>query len=151
MSAVPAIKAALRDLLAHLYPDARVTYGPPQGLADQMVSVIGATVQHERPTSGGPTRSREEVADVRVILSVAAAGDEESWDSAAEKACTQVYAMFDQLEAAFRDRSVQTLGGACRDAIVSSHELSEYHSMNGSVITGRIAEIAATVTCRTRL
>lgn len=137
-----------------LFPDAQVSYGPPQPnmLVDQVASVIGATVQHGRPTVGGPTRSREETADMRVILSCASAGDGESWDNAQQWATEGAYAMLDALEDHFRDRTRATLDGACRDAIISSHELDEYFTTNDTgTITGRVGEIAATITCRTRI
>lgn len=150
-SAVPALKVKLRDLLRGLFPDARVSYGPPQSLADQMASVAGASVRHERPTAGGATRSREEVADIQVILSIAVPGDGESWDDAQQAATEGAYAMLDVLEDHFRDRTAATLGGACRDAIVSSHELVEYKTDADGYAAGRIGEITATITCRTRI
>ncbi len=151
MSAVPAIKSALLARLRTLFPDAMVSYGPPQSLADEMASVAGASVRHERPTVGGPTRSREETADVSVILSCAVAGDGESWDDAQQQATEAAYRMLDVLEDHFRDRSHATLGGACRDAIVSSHELAEYKTDADGYAAGRIGEITATITCRTRI
>ena len=153
-SAVPAIKLALKQLLYDLYTadGARIIYGPPQGEADKMACIIGASARHERPTAGGAYRSREEEADVQVVLSVAVPGDVESFDDAAQMACEGVYEMFDRLEDHFRNRHAATLGGACRDAIVSSHELSEYASEDADgYITGRVAEITATITCRTRI
>ncbi len=150
-SAVPALKVKLRDLLRDLFPDARVSYGPPQSLADQMASVAGASVTHERPTAGGPTRSREEVAEIEVLLSIAVPGDGESWDDAQQKATEGAYAMLDVLEAHFRNPTTSTLGGACRDAIVSSHELAEYKTNADGYAAGRIGEITATITCRTRI
>ena len=150
-SAVPALKVKLRDLLRGLFPDARVSYGPPQSLADQMASVAGASVRHERPTAGGATRSREEIADIQVILSIAVPGDGESWDDAQQAATEGAYAMLDVLEDHFRDRTAATLGGACRDAIVSSHELAEYKTDADGYAAGRIGEIIATITCRTRI
>lgn len=150
-SAVPALKSALLGVLRTLFPEARVSYGPPQSLADQMASVAGASVRHERPTAGGSTRSREEIAEIQVILSVAVAGDGESWDDAQQRATEDAYAMLDVLEDHFRDRTATTLGGACRDAIVSSHELAEYKTDADGYAAGRIGEITATITCRTRI
>lgn len=152
MSAVPAIKSALMTMLAELYPEAIVSYGPPQTLADQVVSVGNASVEHERPTAGGQTRSREETADVEVILSCAVPGDNESIDNAQRQATEAAYVMLDTLETHFRDRHNRTLDGACRDAIVSRHELNEYHATDPEGYTsGRVGEITATITCRTRL
>lgn len=152
-SAVPALKRALIDLLAELFPDAAVSYGPPQSLADVMVSVGSASVEHGRPTAGGPTRSREEVADIEVILSCASAGDGESLIVNAQQEATEAaYALLDVLVEHFRDRTAATLGGACRDANVRAHELAEYASVDpDGFIRGRIGEITATVTCRTRI
>lgn len=154
-SAVPALKLALRSLLADLYPDAQITYGPPTNLADQMAAVGNASVEHERPTAGGASRSREEVADIEVILSCAASGtsgDGEMWDDAQQTATEAAYAMLDTLVDHFRDRTAQTLGGACRDANVSSHELAEYTTTDADgFVTGRVGEITATITCRTRI
>ena len=150
-SAVPALKRALLEVLRSLFPDARVSYGPPQSLADQMASVAGASVRHERPTVGGPTRSREETAEIQVILSIAVAGDGESWSDAQQAATEAAYDMLDVLEDHFRDRTAATLGGACRDAIVSSHELAEYKTEADGFAAGRIGEITATITCRTRI
>ena len=151
-SAVPALKVALRDLLRVLFPDARVSYGPPQSLDDVMAAVTSASVRHERPTAGGPTRSREEIADIEVVLSVAVAGDGESWDDAQQAATEAAYAMLDVLESHFRDRTAATLGGACRDALVRTHKLAEYTATDpDGYVTGRVGEITATVTCRTRI
>lgn len=150
-SAVPALKRALRDVLRQLFPDARVSYGPPQSLADVMAAVTTASVRHERPTAGGPTRSREEIADIEVVLSCFTAGDGESWDDAQQEATEAAYDMLDVLEDHFRDRTAATLGGACRDAIVSSHELAEYKTDADGYASGRIGEITATITCRTRI
>lgn len=157
MSAVPAIKVALRTLLTDLFPEAVVCYGPPQpqAMSDQMASVGNASVVHERPTAGGQSRSREETAEVQVILSCAVAGDGESYDNAQQLATEAAYAMFDILEDHFRDRNASTLGGVARDAIVSRHELNEYHATRQEgpqvVIVGRIGEITATITTRVRL
>ena len=152
MSAVPALKLALRDLLRDLYPDAVITYGPPQNLADTVASVLGAQVEHDRPTVGGPRRAVEETANLTVVLSCAAAGDGESWDDAQQEATEAAYEMLDVLVEHFRDRDHQTLGGVCRDAIVSSHELAEYKTPDpDGYARGRIGEITATITCRTRI
>jgi hypothetical protein len=152
MSAVPALKVALLALLRSLYPEAAVSYGPPQLLTDVMASVGDAEVEHERPTAGGPTRSREEVADIEVILSCAAHGDGESLEDAQREATEAAYGMLAVLETHFRDRAAATLGGACRDALVRTHKLAEYVSTDpDGYVTGRVGEITATVTCRTRI
>ena len=153
-SAVPALKLALRDLLRGLYYDAQVTYGPPTNLADRMAAVGNASVEHERPTAGGPSRSREEVAAIEVILSCASAGDSGTgpYDDTQQAATEAAYEMLDTLVEHFRDRTAQTLGGACRDANVSAHELAEYTTTDpDGFVTGRVGEITATITCRTRI
>lgn len=156
-SGVPAQKRALVALLRELFPDAGVSYGPPTRTTNHMAYCGGVQVDNGTPTAGGPRRSREEVANHQVMLSVFAPGTSDDNDSqpaeddAQQVATEGAYEMLDVLEDHFRQHLTGPLDGTAYTAIVSGHELAEYKITNTSgAVTGRVGEITATVTTKHR-
>lgn len=152
-SAFPAVKRALVSTLQGLYtdltPQPLISYGDPGTYQpNQIVAVMGATTVYERPTMS-TARPREEVMVVEVVMSVFAPGTETQQQTATEAA----YVLHDRFADYFKTKPNETLGGACREAWVSGHDLTESQAINpqSNAITGRIAEIRAQVTVRTRV
>lgn len=160
-SKVPAVKQSLTLKLREWFPQAGVSYGPPTDYPNQMVYLGDASVEWSQPTSGGSPRSRDEVVELEVVLSCfqpGPAGDSSSElldNNPAVIAEADAYRMLDELEDHFRDISTATLDGLVREASVVRHEAQIRFSTAGSgeaeVITGRIADIVATVRTVTRI
>lgn len=152
-SAFPGVKRALVTAMTSLYsdmvPPPLVSYGDPGTYQpNQIVAVMGTSTLNERPVMG-TGRPREEIMLVQVVFSVFAPGTETQQETATEAA----YVLHDRLADYFKTKPNETLGGACREAWVSGHDLTENQAVNpkSNAITGRIAEIRATVTVRTRV
>lgn len=157
-SSVPAVTRALTLLLRDLFPEAGISYGPPTNYPDSMAAVVGARAEGVEPTTGGATRSRDETVYSTIKLSVFEPGPtgdtsaEQIDDNPAVVATAGAYAMYDALEDHFRDITVPTLSGLVREAIITDHELELIASTDTkNVVTGRIAEITATVRTVTRI
>lgn len=157
-SSVPAVKRALALKLRDLFPEAGTTYGPPTEYPNEMAAVGDARSEVTQPTTGGATRSRDEVVETQVILSCYVpgpernSGDEVFEENPSYRADLAAYAMLDALEDHFRDPTVQTLGGLVREAMITSHEgtlLLITDDQNN--VTGRVSEITATVRTVTRI
>lgn len=149
-SAAPAFKAALFTACQTLYPvPALVTYGHPgNASANDMIALMNVTSEQEvGPLS--PQRRREETLTCDVVISCWRGGaDQQTVTEAA-------YALLASLEDYLQDTGVTastqiTLGGAVRDARVTSHELAETEDPDDMAL-GRLAEITATVTARVRI
>jgi len=157
-SSVPAVKRALVLYLRDWYPEAGTTYGPPTKYPNEMAAVGDARSEVTQPTTGGATRSRDEVVETQVILScyvpgpAGNSGDEVIDENPSYRADLASYAMLDTLEDHFRDPTVQTLGGIVREAMITSHEGSlTLITDEQNVIIGRVSEITATVRTVTRI
>lgn len=158
MSAVPALRLALVELLRRLYPLATITYGPPMQLADRMAYINAARIPtNTQPTvSGGLRRSRDETAEIDVVLSCFLPGDPGSIDDAQRQVCEAAYGMYDELEAYFRDRDAEPLTPTSRDAIVDHADDQVYPATDteedgAETVIGWICDVTATVTTTTRL
>lgn len=149
-SAAPAVKAGLVAACRVVYADtsALVTYGlPGTSRPDEIVAVMGATTNVERGAMAPARRRREEVETV-VVISVSRSGNESVQQVVTERA----YELLDLLVEYLRVSPNESLGGACREARVTEHELEEsvvYNSRDASKATGRNASIAALVTSTT--
>jgi hypothetical protein len=158
VSAVPAIRRALIGLLGGLYRDAQVTYGPPVQLAARMAYINAARIPTniQPTTSGGPRRSRDETAEVDVVLSCFRPGDTASVDDAQQQVSDDAWAMYATLENHFRSRDAAPLTPASRDAIADHADEQIYPAIDtdedGTEVTiGWICDITVTVTTTTRL
>lgn len=121
-SSAPAVKAALKAQLATLFPPpVVVSYGLPGAhIPDEIIVVGDQNVEVGRPTMG-TARSREEVVETVVTVSIYRTGDETVQQVATERA----WEVFDSLSQWFRTKPNETLGGACREAWVTSGALVE--------------------------
>jgi hypothetical protein len=151
-SAVPAVKAYLvKTVLPALFPPpVLASYGAP-GIdqPDIIVGVGNAETEIERPAAA-TSRPREEVTTLTVIFSVFAGGDETVQELVTETA----FAMLGTFADYFKTKPNETLGGACREAWVSSYTLDEAVATapnDTTVITGRVAEITAVLTVKARI
>lgn len=150
MSAVPALKSALATVARTLWPDAQTYRATPQIDRPRDLAVIGdAKTTITRPTSGGAIRSREEAAEVEIIVSSYRPGDSDASQQAASEAA---WAMVDQLHDWLRIRGNETLGGICRDAWMSAADDTDYPLTDESGLTvGRCCDITMTITANTRI
>ena len=150
MSAIPALKAKLRAVAAELWPAAQTTMGPPPADSPQDLAVIeAARAEITRPTAGGAKRSREEAAEIDLVVSCYRPGDDEEQQLAASAAA---WAMVDQLEDWLRIRGTETLGGLCRDAWVSEYSDRDYRLTDDQgYVIGRACDVTVTVTANTRI
>lgn len=145
-SPVLAVKAALKDVLASLYPNADTSYGEPgQVQTNDVVFAGNASVNVTQPTMGGAKRSREHEIQLDVVFSCFRWGGAEVQQDASEAAL----ALMTQLDDYLRTRGNETLSGACRDCWVSSYELDENPDDSESG-EGRRADVTATVTVYVR-
>lgn len=143
-----AIKANLFALAQTLYPTPwLVSYGlPSTDLPDDVCTIgeagtsNGASGEQEAKTLG-TSRSREETVYVSLLLS--------RWrGSDSQQVVTELaFDALATLEASLR--SEPTISGACRTADVVSWELEE--TAFDQLPTGRYAEIAVRIRCRTRI
>lgn len=155
---VTALHAACRDVVfaATTGADgakALVSLGKPGTYQPAIIVAVGTEVRTPitRPTMGAG-RSREQAAEIDVVLSVYAPGDE----SAQATANAAAFDLQSALETYLRTGDNHTLGGACRDAWVSGARLTPlvaYDALTeGSepAPSGRIAEATVTVTAHVR-
>ncbi len=146
-SAVPGIKRYLFEtVLPTLFPaPALITYGIPGSFeADDIITVGNARVTDGVPVMGSARRT-EELIELTVLISCYRAGGPEAQIVATEAA----YALYTTLRDHFRGTGNETLGGACREARVTSHELSEDDDPN-DITSGRLSQIEAVVTLKAR-
>ena len=150
-TSAPAVKAALVAACEVLFPaPALVSYGRPGTYQpDEIVAVMGQRTVNTRGAMS-PARQREETVETVVVFSVYRPGDQSQQQDATERA----YAMCDDLTEYLRTSPNEALGGACREARVTSHELVESAVTvpgDPSRVTGRTAEIEAVVTSTARV
>lgn len=153
-SAVPALKAALRTVCRELWPTAHVYRAVPQLDQPTDLAVIGdARTTITRPTSGGGKRSREESAEVEVVISTYRPIDYGNVDDDGVQlvASTDAWEMADQLHDYLRTRGNETLGGICRDAWISETSDRDYPLMAEGLLAGRCTDITITITAATRI
>jgi hypothetical protein len=127
-----------------------VTYGPPGAFqANNIVAVGMATRQPiTRPTMA-PTRSRDTHADIDIVISVFAPGDE----TQQQVACEAADDLVTLLETYFRTAPQETLSGACREAWVSNVDgpvPALAIDPESNAVTGRVATTTVTVTAAIR-
>lgn len=127
-----------------------VTYGPPGVNQPNNIVAVGMATRQPitRPTMG-TNRSRDTHADIDIVISAYAPGDE----SVQQAACESCDDMAAQIEAYFRVQGNETLGGGCRDAWVSNIDgptpaVAVHPESNA--ITGRVAQSTVTVTAAIR-
>ncbi len=154
-SAIPALKAALRDVARDLWPDAQTYRAVPPIDKPRDLAVIGdARATITRPTTGGASRSREESAEVELIVSCyrPVGLDRLDDDGVQLVASMAAWAMLDQLHNWLRIRGNETLGGVCRDAWVSETEDHDYPLLtDDGLLAGRCTDITITITAATRI
>lgn len=125
-----------------------VCYGKPgKYQPGQIVAVMGARRPITQPTMGGSQRSRRTEAEFFVVFSVYVPGREEQAQVVASDACDD---LIDLLESYFRTSPGETLGGACREALVTNVDGPEpdvIGSKSGAV-AGCSATAVVTVTAR---
>lgn len=146
-SSAPAVTAALIELLRVLYPDpAAVCWGPPTSFQPNDIISVGNQVITFGEAPMAPTRPREEVVETAVTLS------SHSTDSQ-EAASARAFAMYDALADYFKTAPRETLGGACREAVVSGFEVEHFVTSPavGSRVQGRTTAITAVVTTKARI
>jgi hypothetical protein len=131
-----------------------VSLGKPGKYQPNAIVAVGMDVRMpiERPAMG-TNRSREQTAEIAVVISVWAGGDEDSQPIVTAAALD----LLSLLETHFRTSPNETLGGACREAWVSVGSLVQaptYQEQDDPkappIPTGRVAEIVATVTASIR-
>ncbi len=145
-SKAPAAKAAVYAACASLFSDpVQVVYGHPgTNQEDDIVAVRGVRSLQDVATMG-TGRAREETLEIEVVFSCYRGGGEEAQQVATERA----YALLGLLEDHLQTTDY-TLGGVVRLARVTESTLAE--SDDPDVLAmGRVAEIAATVTCQVRI
>jgi hypothetical protein len=146
-SAVPGIKRYLFEtVLPGLFPaPTLITYGIPGTFeADDIVTVGNARVTNDVPVMGSQRRT-EELIELTVLISCYRAGGPGAQLTATEAA----YAIYTALRDHFRVTGNETLGGACREARVTSHELSEDDDPD-DITNGRLSQIEAVITLKAR-
>jgi len=149
-SSAPLVKAALVTQLGVLYPaPTLVSYGDPaEYQPEELVSVMGQHVVIDRPTSG-TNRPREEMVETTVEISVYVGGSTDVQQIATERA----YVILSGLQDYFKTKPNETLGGACREALVTAYDLTESLSLSPDTgrVTGQVATIAVIVTSHARI
>ena len=146
-SCVPAVKAALcGTVLPILFPaPIQVTYGVPGPFeGDDLVSVGAARVQCDDPVMSSARRV-EETVELSILLSSWRAGGPQAQQLATEAA----YAMLSTLRDHFRTAPNETIGGTCRTARVTSHELWEDDDPE-AIANGRLSQIEVVLTISAR-
>ena len=153
---VTGTRAALFAVCQTLYTgqNTLVSWGPPgEFQPDLIVAVMGARVPITRPTMG-TGRSREQSCEITVVFSQYVHGGPE----ASQPAETAAWAAADQLEAYFRTKPNEELGGACRDAWVSAKDIADPEIAweptgdgTSSAAVGRVATVTVTVTAAVRI
>jgi hypothetical protein len=127
-----------------------VAYGPPGVYQPGVIVAVGLTIRQPvtRPTMGS-NRSREKTAEIDTVISVYIPGDETQQQAASELASD----LSELLEAHFRAAGMETLGGGCRDAWVSSitgPDPSVAVDAKSGDAAGRLATSTVTVTAAIR-
>jgi hypothetical protein len=121
-----------------------VSFGDPGSYQPSaIVAIMDTTTQISRPTLG-PNRSREMAAEVSVIISVYAEGDESTQQVSTDAA----FALLTLLEQNLRTSPNERLGGASRDAWVSKADpiATVATDPESGAPTGRVTEIHVIVT-----
>lgn len=158
-SSIPPVRAALVTVLQGLYQaPTLVLYGPSgTDLPDEIVGLRGSRVpQITRPVST-PTRTREEDVETEVVFSIwtedATGGDD-------QRIYERAFTLFGLLADYFKTKPNETLGGACREALVTSYDdqggvttsYADDPDTPGAVIpNGRLIELVAVVTSKARI
>lgn len=156
-SSVPAVRAAAVAVLQGLFPPPTlIVYGAAgSNLADEIVGLGGTTTKIERPTST-TQRTREETVETEVIFSVWTGAGPEQDQVITERAYVMLSAFADY----FKTKPNETLSGACREALVTAYDDAggvgatyepDPDSPGGFIVTGRLIEITAVLTARTRI
>jgi hypothetical protein len=146
-SSAPAVKAALMSLLESLYDEPTlVCWGPPTTYQPSDIVSVGGQVVEFGAAPMAPTRPREEIVQTALTFSSFTADTQ-------QVATLRAFEMYDVLADHFKTAPNETLGGACREAIVSGFEVEEFVTSPavGSGVMGRTTAITATVTTRTRI
>lgn len=150
MSAVPAVQRALREVCADLWPSADASLGAPNAASALDLAVVGkGKSEISTPTAGGAKRSLEETVSVTVVLSSYRATDTEEAQDEANQSAWDSYTLLCEY---FRTNPNNTLGGVCRDAMVTEGESDDYrYEDDAGNVTGRATDITVTVTAQVRL
>ena len=146
-SSAPVVKARLVALMESLFDSLTlVCWGPPSTYQPQDIVSVGGQVIEFGAAPMAPTRPREEIVQTAVTFS-SFTTDEQS------VATLRAFELYDVLADHFKTAPNETLGGACREAIVSGFEVEEFVTSPavGSGVMGRTTAITATVTTRTRI
>lgn len=146
-SSAPTVKAALMALLESLYDEPTlVCWGPPTTYQPSDIVSVGGQVVEFGAAPMAPTRPREEIVQTALTFSSFTADTQ-------QVATLRAFEMYDVLADHFKTAPNETLGGACREAIVSGFEVEEFVTSPavGSGVMGRTTAITATVTTRTRI
>lgn len=131
-----------------------VSMGDPGQYQAATIVAVGVDIRLPitRPTAG-TGRSREQAAEIDVVISVYVPGGEEAQATANNAALT----LQGLLETHFRTKPNEELGGACREAFPSNAHLVPSVAFQtfddpqvAPVVTGRIAENTVTVTAHIR-
>lgn len=133
-----------------------VSLGDPGSYQPLELVVVGAAIRQPitRPTMT-TTRSREKTAEIDVLFSVIVPGmvtEDVTASGTQADALARVLALTDQLEAYFRTKPNEELGGACRESWVSNivgPVLVEAKDKDGRKL-GRLAELTVTITAAIR-
>ena len=124
----------------------QVSYGlPPSYIGQDLVYVGDAQVQEEMPVYGTP-RPQEETIELSVVIKSSRRGNEGTAQRVASEAAM---GLLTTLRDYFKVLGNETLGGACRQARVTSYQLSE-DPPDQDTTQGRLAEIHVTITIRAR-
>lgn len=151
---VAALYAACQTLYAgQTGPDGSpvlVTYGPPGSYQPEAIVAVAMAVREPitQPTAS-TNRSREKPAEIDVVISVAVNGGDAVAQIAAEKA----YDLSEILESYFRTSPNETLGGACRNSLVTRIDfpsLSVIYDPDSGAAVGRNADLNVVVTAYIR-
>ncbi|MGX7679078.1 hypothetical protein ACSMXN_09270 [Jatrophihabitans sp. DSM 45814] len=153
MQSVPGVWDALYSALQTLFPaPAYVSAGDPgEYQPDLIIAMMGITSPTTRPTMG-TNRSREEIADLTLVISAYVAGGAEAQAPAIDAA----YVAYGQLVAYLRATPNEKLGGSCYDSWVSfgsmvpSTSWEHVEGLADPVPAGRIADLTCTVTAKVR-
>lgn len=146
-SSAPTVKAALVALLESLYTSPTlVCWGPPSTYQPADIVSVGNQVVEFGAAPMATTRPREEIVQTVVTFS--------SFTADTQQAATErAFELYDVLADHFKTGPNETLGGACREALMSGCEVEEFVTSPavGSGVMGRTTAITATVTTRTRI
>jgi len=148
-SVAPAFKLAVyeaaRALWAESDPDVLVSFGHPgQSQPDDIVGLMDIRSQQD-PATIGSNRSREEILELDVLVSIYRGGGPE-----AEIACTaRGYELLGALEVLVRSTDT-TLGGVVRECFLIGHT-SDGSTDPAVLAKGRVIEITATFQAKARI